>query len=182
MHNDVEEILYSAEDIAARIKELGQELSAEYQDKNPIVVGILKGSVLLMSDLVREMDVKLQLDFMDVSSYGSGVESSGHVKIIKDLDADVADRHVIIVEDIVDTGNTLAKIYDLFQHRNAASVKVVALLNKPERRVADVQVDYTGFEIPDKFVIGYGMDFDEDYRQLPFIGILKPSVYAHLLH
>ncbi|EFG49691.1 hypoxanthine phosphoribosyltransferase [Aerococcus viridans ATCC 11563 = CCUG 4311] len=182
MHKDVEEILVSTEEIAERIQVLGEELTADYQDKNPIVVGILKGSVPFMSDLIRAMDVKLQIDFMDISSYGGGVESSGQVKILKDLDADVSGRHVIIVEDIVDTGNTLAKIHDLFQHRNAASVKVVTLLNKPERRTADVSVDYIGFEIPDKFVIGYGMDFDEEYRQLPYIGILKPSVYAHLFH
>ncbi|ALZ88456.1 hypoxanthine phosphoribosyltransferase [Aerococcus urinaeequi] len=182
MHKDVEEILFSTEEIAERIQVLGEELSANYQDKKPIVVGILKGSVPFMSDLIRAMDIKLQIDFMDISSYGGGVESSGQVKILKDLDADVSGRHVIIVEDIVDTGNTLAKIHDLFQHRNAASVKVVTLLNKPERRTADVSVDYIGFEIPDKFVIGYGMDFDEEYRQLPYIGILKPSVYAHLFH
>lgn len=180
MHKDVEEILFTVEDIADRTKVLGQQLTDEYQDKNPIVVGILKGSVPFMSDLIRAMDCHLQIDFMDISSYGGGVESSGQVKILKDLDADVAGRHVIIVEDIVDTGNTLSKIHDLFQHRDAASVKVVSLLNKPERRVADVEVDYVGFEIPDKFVIGYGMDFDESYRQLPYIGVLKPSVYAHL--
>lgn len=182
MHKDVEEIMISAEEIAERTKALGQQLTADYEGKNPIVVGILKGSVLFMSDLIREMDVKLQIDFMDISSYGGGVESSGQVKILKDLDADVSGRHVIIVEDIVDTGNTLAKIHDLFHHRDAASVKVVSLLNKPERRVADVEVDYFGFEIPDKFVVGYGMDFDQDYRQLPYLGILKPGVYAHLLH
>ena len=182
MNDDIEKVLYSREEIHQVAQKLGEKITTDYADKDPLVVCILKGSVPFMSDLIRAMDVKLQIDFMDISSYGGGVESSGQVKILKDLDADVSGRHVIIVEDIVDTGNTLAKIHDLFQHRNAASVKVVTLLNKPERRTADVSVDYIGFEIPDKFVIGYGMDFDEEYRQLPYIGILKPSIYAHLFH
>lgn len=182
MNPDIEEVLISAEEIDAAVKRLGQELTKDYQDKNPVVVCILRGSVVFLADLVRQMQCPLEIDFMDLSSYGGGMESSGQVKILKDLDTDVAGRHVIIVEDIVDTGNTLAKIHDLFLHRQAESVKVVSFLNKPERRTANVTVDYVGVEIPDKFVVGYGMDFDEQYRGLPYIGILKPSVYAHLFN
>lgn len=182
MNPDIEEILISSEEIQAAVKRLGEQLTTDYAGKNPLVVCILKGSVLFLSDLIREMDCPLEIDFMDLSSYGGGVESTGQVKILKDLDTDVTNRDVIIVEDIVDTGNTLSKIYELFTHRNAASVKVVTFLNKPDRRTANVEVSYVGMEIPDKFVVGYGMDFDENYRGLPYIGVLKPSVYSHLFN
>ena len=182
MNPDIEDILISEEEIASAVNRLGEQLTTEYAGKNPLVVCILKGSVLFLSDLVRAMDCPLELDFMDLSSYGGGMESSGQVRILKDLDTDVSGRDVLIVEDIVYTGNTLSKIFNLFEQRNAASVKVVTFLNKPERRTADVKVDYVGVEIPDKFVVGYGMDFDEQYRGLPYIGILKPSVYSHLFN
>ena len=173
MNNDIKEILYSKEDIQAVAQKLGAQITADMKDKNPLVICVLKGAILFMADIVREIDTYCELDFMDVSSYGDATESSGEVKIIKDLDVSVKDRHILIVEDIIDTGRTLERLVELLKHRNAASVKICTLLDKPSRRVVEVPVDYTGFEIPDEFVVGYGLDDVQKYRNLPFIGVVE---------
>jgi hypoxanthine phosphoribosyltransferase len=178
MNQDIEKILLSEEQIAIKVKELGTTLAAEYRDKNPLVICVLKGAVVFMADLIRHMDIPCEMDFMAVSSYGSGTESSGMVKILKDLDTSVQNRHVLVVEDIMDSGLTLSRLVELLHHREAASVKVVTLLNKPERRKVDISPDYSGYDIPDEFVVGYGLDYSEKYRNLPFIGVLKPEVYS----
>lgn len=177
MQNDIEKILVSEEEIQKRTQELGAELSAEYKDKNPLVVGILKGAIPFLSDLTKAMDVKLEMDFMDVSSYGSAMVSSGEVKILKDLDTNVEGRNILIVEDIIDSGRTLSYIIDMFKYRKAKSIKIVTLLDKPEGRVVPLEADYVGFLVPNKFVVGYGLDFIEHYRNLPYIGVLKPEIY-----
>ncbi|BCA84740.1 hypoxanthine phosphoribosyltransferase [Enterococcus saigonensis] len=174
---DIEKVLVSREEINARCKELGEELAAEYKDKNPLVIGVLKGSINFMADICREMDCYLELDFMDVSSYGNATVSSGEVKILKDLDTNVEGRDLLIVEDIIDSGRTLAYLVDLFKYRKANSVKIVTLLDKPEGRVVDIEADYVGFDVPNEFVVGYGLDYMEQYRNLPYVGVLKPSVY-----
>ncbi|MBO8164891.1 MAG: hypoxanthine phosphoribosyltransferase [Brevibacillus sp.] len=178
MTSDIKEILITEAEIAAKVKELGDTLGAEYRDKNPLVICVLKGAVLFMADLVRQMNISLEMDFMAVSSYGSSTASSGVVRILKDLDTSVQGRHVLIVEDIMDSGLTLSRLVELLKHREAASVKVVTLLNKPERRKVEISPDYSGFTIPDEFVVGYGLDYAEKYRNLPFIGVLKPEVYS----
>ncbi|MCI3028860.1 hypoxanthine phosphoribosyltransferase [Desemzia incerta] len=177
MQNDIEKILVSEEEIQKRTQELGAELSAEYKDKNPLVVGILKGAIPFLSDLTKAMDVKLEMDFMDVSSYGSAMVSSGEVKILKDLDTNVEGRNILIVEDIIDSGRTLSYIIDMFKYRKAKSIKIVTLLDKPEGRVVPLEADYVGFLVPNEFVVGYGLDFIEHYRNLPYIGVLKPEIY-----
>ncbi len=178
MNNDIKEILLTEEQIAEKVKELGAILDEEYKDKNPLVICVLKGAVMFMADLLRHMNVRCEMDFMAVSSYGASTESSGVVRILKDLDTSVQNRHVLIVEDIMDSGLTLSRLVELLKHRDAASVKVVTLLNKPERRKVDISPDYSGFTIPDEFVVGYGLDYAEAYRNLPYIGILKPEVYT----
>lgn len=178
MNNDIKEVLYSQEEIQAVTKKLGEQLTKDYQDKKPLVVCILKGAVLFMTDIVRQMDTYCEMDFMSVSSYGNETVSSGNVKILKDLDKSVEGRHILIVEDIVDTGRTLECVIDLFKHRKAASVKVCTLLDKPERREKAVQADYIGFTVPNEFVVGYGLDYQGFYRNLPYVGILKPEVYT----
>lgn len=177
LEKDIEKILLTREDIQVRCAELGKELSEVYRDKNPLVVGVLKGAVPFMADIVREMDCYLELDFMDVSSYGNGTVSSGEVKIVKDLDTNVEGRDMLVVEDIIDSGRTLAYLVDLFKYRKANSVKIVTLLDKPEGRVVDIEADYIGFNVPNEFVVGYGLDYAERYRNLPYVGVLKPSVY-----
>ncbi|WP_312115951.1 hypoxanthine phosphoribosyltransferase [Brevibacillus reuszeri] len=178
MNQDIEKILLSEKEIADKVQELGKTLAAEYRDKNPLVICVLKGAVVFMADLIRHMDIPCEMDFMAVSSYGSGTETSGQVKILKDLDASVQSRHVLVVEDIMDSGLTLSRLLELLRHREAASVKVVTLLNKPERRKVDLSPDYSGYDIPDEFVVGYGLDYSEKYRNLPYIGVLKPEVYT----
>ena len=177
MDNDIEKILFTSEDIKAAVQKLGRKLTEDYQDKNPVVVGILRGAAPFMIDLVRAMDCYMEIDFMAVSSYGDDTKSSGSVKIIKDLDTDVTDRHVLIVEDIIDSGRTAQALRKLFAAKNAASVKICSLLDKPERREVDVQADYVGINTPNEFVVGYGLDFRQQYRNLPYIGVLKPEVY-----
>ena len=177
MDNDIEKILFTSEDIKVAVQKLGQKLTKDYQDKNPVVVGILRGATPFMIDLIRAMDCYMEIDFMAVSSYGDDTESSGTVKIIKDLDTDVTDRHVLIVEDIIDSGRTAQALRKLFAAKNAASVKICSLLDKPERREVDVQADYVGINTPNEFVVGYGLDFRQQYRNLPYIGVLKPEVY-----
>ena len=178
MRDDLESILLSEEQIAARIKELGEQLTRDYQDKDPVFVGVLKGCFVFMADLIRSVDIKCTMDFMAVSSYGSGTTTTGAVKINKDLSQDIAGRHVIIVEDILDSGVTLSDLTKYLSGREPASIRIVTLLDKPARRRADIKADYAGFEVPDAFVVGYGLDYDEAYRNLPFIGILKPEVYT----
>lgn len=177
MDETIKETLVSEEEIQGKIKELAEILSTEYKDKNPLLVGVLKGALPFMADLMKAMNIYLEFDVMDVSSYGTGFTSSGEVKIIKDLDSSVEGRHVLFVEDIIDTGQTLAYLKEMFEHRKAASVKIVTLLDKPAGRSAEVTADWTGFEVPNKFVVGYGLDFIENYRNLPYIGVLKPEVY-----
>lgn len=177
MLNDIQQVLLSAEEIAARVKELGQQISEEYQDKEILMVGVLKGAVIFMSDLARSINVPVAIDFMAVSSYGTSTTSSGVVRIMKDLDEEVAGRHILVVEDIIDSGLTLNYLLENLRTRKPASIRLVTLLNKPERRRKDVHVDYNGFSIPDHFVVGYGLDYAEKYRNLPFIGILKPEAY-----
>lgn len=177
MDNDIEKILFTSEDIKTAVQKLGQKLTEDYQDKNPVVVGILRGAAPFMIDLIRAMDCYMEIDFMAVSSYGDDTESSGTVKIIKDLDTDVTNRHVLIVEDIIDSGRTAQALRKLFATKNAASVKICSLLDKPERREVDIQADYVGIDTPNEFVVGYGLDFRQQYRNLPYIGVLKPEVY-----
>ncbi|EPH98552.1 hypoxanthine phosphoribosyltransferase [Enterococcus faecalis 13-SD-W-01] len=177
LEKDIERVLITKEEIQTRCEEMGKVLTEEYRDTNPLVVGILKGAVPFMADIVRSIDTHLELDFMDVSSYGNATVSSGEVKIVKDLDTNVEGRDLLIVEDIIDSGRTLAYLVDLFKYRKAKSVKIVTLLDKPEGRVVDIKADYVGFDVPNEFVVGYGLDYAEAYRNLPYIGILKPSVY-----
>ncbi|NSL52909.1 hypoxanthine phosphoribosyltransferase [Calidifontibacillus erzurumensis] len=177
MNADIKEVLISEEDIQKKVKELGAILSAEYEDRFPLVIGVLKGAMLFMSDLVKNMDIHLEMDFMDVSSYGNSTVSSGEVKIIKDLNTSVEGRHIIIVEDIIDSGLTLNYLAELLQYRKAESIKIVTLLDKPTGRKVDLKADLVGFEVPDAFVVGYGLDYAERYRNLPYIGVLKPEVY-----
>ncbi|MNI00728.1 Hypoxanthine-guanine phosphoribosyltransferase [compost metagenome] len=178
MQNDIKEVLISREQLQEKVVELGQILSKEYEGRNPLVICILKGAFIFMADLVKEITVPLELDFMAVSSYGASTKSSGVVKIIKDLDTSVEGRDVLIVEDIIDSGLTLSYLIDVLQHRNAKSTTVVTLFDKPARRTVDLKADYTGFVLPDEFVVGYGLDYAEKYRNLPYIGILKPEIYT----
>src|SRR5690554_1220633 len=177
MHNDIEKRLVTEEEIQEKCRELGKQLAEEYKDRFPLAIGVLKGALPFMSDILRHMDTYLEMDFMDVSSYGGGTTSSGEVKIEKDLDAKVEGRDLLIVEDIIDSGLTLSYLVDLFKYRKAKSVKIVTLLDKPSGRTAKIKADIVGFEVPNAFVVGYGLDFNEKYRNLPFIGILKPEIY-----
>ena len=175
--NDISRVLLSEQQIAARVGELGRQLTADYHGKDPLLVGILSGSFPFIADLVRAMNLALEVDFMAVSSYGDRTTSSGVVRILKDLNSSIAGRHVILVEDIVDTGLTLDYLYKNLQTRNPASLRVCALLDKKEARVRDVEVAYVGFHCPNEFVVGYGLDYRGCYRNLPFIGVLRPEVY-----
>lgn len=168
----VGEILLTEEQIKDGVSKLAEQVNRDYAGKDLIVVGILKGCFVFISDLVRRLDGDVQVHFMQVSSYGSGTESTGELRIKKDLSIDIAGKHVLIAEDIVDSGNTLAKLIPMLEERNPASVKVCALLSKPSRRQVDYDPDYTGFEIPDKFIVGYGLDCDERFRQLPYIAVV----------
>lgn len=179
MQKDIQEVLISEEEIQAKIKELGEKLSAEYEGRDPLVICVLKGAFIFMADLVKNITVPMELDFMAVSSYGASTKSSGVVKIIKDLDESVEGRDVLIVEDIIDSGLTLSYLIDLLENRKAKSIAVVTLFDKPARRTVDLQADYTGFVLPDAFVVGYGLDYAEHYRNLPYIGILKPEIYSN---
>ncbi|MDR7866770.1 MAG: hypoxanthine phosphoribosyltransferase [Sporomusaceae bacterium] len=175
---DIKEVLVSTEALAARIKELGEAISADYAGKDILMVGVLRGAVIFMADLARAISRPVTIDFMAVSSYGASTSSSGVVKIVKDLDEDVAGRHLLIVEDIIDSGLTLKYLFENLKSRKPASVKICTLLSKPSRRKVDVPVDYNGFTIPDDFVVGYGLDFAEKYRNLPYVGVLKPEAYG----
>lgn len=170
-------VLVSQEELQKRIAELGAEITRDYEGKKLLVLGILKGAVPFMADLIREIKLPLAYDFMAVSSYGASTQSSGVVRILKDLERSVEDVHILITEDIVDTGLTLKYLKENLSGRNPLSVKVVTLLDKPARRKVDVVPDYNGFTIPDEFVVGYGLDFNEEYRNLPYVGVLKPAAY-----
>lgn len=178
MHDVVERVLVSQEEIETRCKELGKQISDDYRSTQeaPLLVALLKGSVPFLAELIKHIDLDIQFDFMDVSSY-QGAESVGDVKIVKDLDTSIKDKRILLVEDIVDTGRTLKKVTQLLMNKDAKDVKVVALLDKPERRVVDIEADYVGFRIPNEFVVGFGLDYDEHYRGFPYIGVLKPDVY-----
>jgi len=179
LHNDIQEVLYSQETIQKKVEELGAAISRDYEGRNPLVICVLKGAFIFMADLSKNISIPIELDFMAVSSYGNATRSSGEVKIIKDLDASVEGRDVLIVEDIIDSGLTLSYLIDVLERRNALSVNVVALFDKPGRRTVDLNADYTGFTIPDAFVVGYGLDYAEKYRNLPYVGVLKPEVYSN---
>ena len=178
LEQDIKKVLVSHEEIVAAAKKLGQQLTVDYQGKKPIVVGILKGSVPFMAELIKHVDTDIELDFMLVSSYHGGTTSSGVINIIKDIDQDITGRDILFVEDIIDTGQTLKNLCNLFKERNAASVKIATLLDKPEGRIVDIEADYTCFTIPNEFVVGYGLDYDEYYRNLPYVGVLKEEVYT----
>lgn len=175
--NDIQEVLFSEEQLKNRVREIAQQITADYQGKEIMLISVLRGSFVFMADLCRAIDLPCTLDFMAVSSYGKGTKSSGQVQITKDLSEDISDRHIIVVEDILDSGNTLSYLLKILENRHPASIRLCTLLDKPDRRVKPVEVHYSGFTIPDAFVVGYGLDFDQHYRQLPYIGVLKPSVY-----
>lgn len=177
MMDDLEKILFSEAEVASRIKELGEAITQDYAGKEILMVGVLRGAVIFMADLARSIKLPVAIDFMAVSSYGSTTSSSGVVRILKDLDEDVENKHVLIVEDIIDSGLTLNYLMENLWSRKPASIKICTLLNKPDRRKVEVPVAYNGFTIPDHFVVGYGLDFAEKYRNFPFIGVLKPEVY-----
>lgn len=175
---DIARVLISTDDLQRRVQELADQISADYQDQNPLLVCVLKGGYVFLADLTRAMSINHAVDFMAISSYGSGAVSSGVVRILKDLDRDISGRHVLLVEDIIDTGHTIAYILDNLRTRQPASMRVCTLLSKPSRREIPLPVDYIGFEIPNEFVIGYGLDYAERYRNLSYIGVLKPEVYS----
>ncbi|NNJ12691.1 hypoxanthine phosphoribosyltransferase [Chloroflexales bacterium ZM16-3] len=179
MHADIAKVLIDEGQIQARVREIGEQIAADYRDAdNLLLVGVLKGCAMFMMDLVRNIDIPLSFDFIAVASYGESTESSGVVRMLKDLDVDLAGRNVLIVEDIIDSGLTLAYLRSQLLGRGPASLRICTLLNKPERRTADVPVEYLGFDIPNEFVVGYGLDYAERYRNLPYIGVLKPEVYT----
>jgi hypoxanthine phosphoribosyltransferase len=178
MMPDVKEVLITSDQIEAKVREIGARITEDYSGEKPLLVGVLRGAVVIMSDLMRNIDLQCELDFMDISSYGSGSSSSGVVRILKDLEEDITDRHVLIVEDIIDTGLTLSYLMRSLQARKPASLEVCALLSKPSRRRVELDVRYLGFEVPDEFVVGYGLDYAGAYRNLPDICVLKPEVFA----
>jgi len=178
--DDVAEILITPEEIQARVAELGRQISADYDGRDLLLIAVLKGSVLFLGDLMRHITIPHAIDFMAISSYGRSTETTGVVRILKDLDDPIDGRNVLIVEDIVDTGRTMDYLLRILRARQPASLRVCTLLNKPSRREIEVPLDYIGFDIPNKFVVGYGLDFGEIYRNLPFIAVLKPECYAAL--
>lgn len=179
IETNIAKVLVTEEEIQAKVKELGATVTRDYRDKSLLLVGILKGCFVFMADLVRHIELNCPLDFMRVSSYGDGDSTTGQVNIELDMKNSVAGRDVLIVEDIVDSGNTLSFLKKLFFARGAKSIKICTLLDKPERRVIDIKADYVGVTIPNEFVVGYGLDFAEDYRNLPYVGVLKPSAYTN---
>lgn len=178
MHRDIEAVFASEEQLRAKIQDLGAQITKDYEGKCPVFVGVLKGCFLFMADLVRACDIPCTVDFMMVSSYKNGTSSTGAVEIVKDLSENIENRDVIIVEDILDSGNTLSYLTRFLRARKPSSIRIVTLMDKPERRQADVHADYVGFIIPDAFVVGYGLDYQQKYRNLPYIGFLKPEIYS----
>lgn len=179
MIQDIDRILISEEELQARITELGKQLAEDYRDKEPIFIGVLKGVVNFFTDMVRATPIRCQYDFLAVSSYGSGTSTSGTVKMLKDVSCDIRGKHVVILEDILDSGLTLKFVTEHLKTMEPASLKICTLLDKPERRKVDVYADYVGFTIPNEFVVGFGLDYQEFYRNLPFVGVLKPEVYQN---
>ncbi len=176
---DIESVLYTEEQLRQRVEELGAQITKDYEGKeNILLVSVLRGSYIFMADLSRAIDLPVKIDFMSVSSYGSGTKSSGQVEIKKDISLNLEGYHVIIVEDILDSGNTLSYLMEILKLRKASSIRICTLMDKPARRVRPIVADYAGFTIPDAFVVGYGLDYDQKYRNLPYVGILKPSVYG----
>ena len=178
MHEDLAKILISKEDIEKRVKEIGAQITRDYQGESVLMVGILRGAVVFFSELVKNVDLDVRFDFMVVSSYGSGSTSSGEVRIIKDISQPIEGKNVLIIEDIIDTGNTLKNLKRMLLTRNPKSLKIVSLLDKPSRRKVEMEGDYVGFVVPNEFVVGYGLDYDEKYRNLPEIGVLKEEIYT----
>ena len=178
LEQDIAHVLFTEEQLQARVAEIAAQIDRDYAGKQPLLVSVLRGSFVFMADLVRRITLPCTVDFMAVSSYGSGTTSSGQVKIVKDLSEQIEGKDVIVVEDILDSGNTLSYLLKLLEARHPASIRLCTLLDKPERRTKPVAVQYSGFTIPDEFVVGYGLDYDEKYRNLPYIGILKPRVYV----
>ena len=177
MHDDILKVLLTEDEISARVDKLAADIRRDFADKHPLFIGVLRGSFIFMADLVRKVDIPCTLDFMATSSYGKSTTSSGTIKVTKDISADIEGRHVIIVEDILDSGLTMEFLVDMLKAKKPASITTCTLLDKPERRKANITADYFGFEVPDEFVVGYGLDFADNYRTLPYIGILKPEVY-----
>lgn len=180
IYNDIEEKVLSAGEIKRKVKKIGKKINKDYKDKNPVLISILKGSVVFLSDLLKYVDVKCSIDFIEVSSYKNRMESSGVVKMVMDVRESIEGRHVLLVEDIVDTGLTMAYLRDNFMTRKPKSFKICALLDKPQNRQINIDIDYKGFEIPDKFVVGYGLDYMEKYRNIPFVGTLRKEVYKEV--
>ncbi|AUC24160.1 hypoxanthine phosphoribosyltransferase [Streptococcus uberis] len=178
LEQDIKKVLYSEEEIISKTKELGKQLTKDYQGKNPLMVGVLKGSVPFMSELMKHIDTHVEIDFMVVSSYHGGMTSSGEVKILKDVDTNVEGRDIIFIEDIIDTGRTLKYLRDMFKYRKANSVKIATLFDKPEGREVDIDADYVCYDVPNEFIVGFGLDYDENYRNLPYVGVLKEEVYT----
>ncbi len=178
MHQDLEKILICKEDIENRVKEIGAEITRDYKGESVLMVGILRGAVVFFSELVKNVDLDVRFDFMVVSSYGASSTSSGEVRIIKDISQPIEGQNVLIIEDIIDTGNTLENLKRMLLTRNPKSLKIVSLLDKPSRRTVEMEGDYVGFEVPNEFVVGYGLDYDEKYRNLPEIGVLKAEIYT----
>lgn len=178
MRNDIESVLFSEERLAEIVQTIGKQISEDYEGKNLLMISVLKGSVVFMADLMRAITIPCSIDFMSVSSYGSGTKTSGVVKITKDLDINLKGYDLLVVEDILDSGLTLSYILELLQSRSPKSVKLCTLFDKPDRRTANIKADYVGTIVPDEFIVGYGLDYDEKYRNLPFVGILKPQVYT----
>ena len=175
---DVKEVLIPSSDIQEKLTEVGERITEDYAGERPLLVGVLRGAVIVLGDLMRKIDLPCEIDFMDISSYGTGTSSSGVVRILKDLEEDITDRHVLVVEDIIDTGLTVSYLLRSLHARKPASLKIFALLSKPSRRRVELGVKYLGFEVPDEFVVGYGLDFAGAYRNLPDICILEPEVFA----
>lgn len=179
MRDDIQTVLVTEEQLKAKVAELGAQISRDYAGRDLLMVSILKGAVVFMADLMRAVTIHCSIDFMVVSSYGgTNTQTTGLVKIVKDLDADLSGRDVLIVEDVLDTGVTLSNLVPMLKMRNPNSVRICAILDKPARRKTDIVADYKGFEVPDAFVVGYGLDYDEKYRNLPFVGVLKPEIYG----
>lgn len=178
LEKDIDRVFFSGEELQAKVRELGAQITRDYAGKDPLFVGVLKGSFVFMADLMRAVDLYCDIDFMAVSSYGSGTTTTGAVKINKDLTYNVEGRHIILIEDILDSGVTLSYLKKYIEARKPASVKICALLDKPTRRKADIFADYVGFDCPDAFIVGYGLDYAERYRNLPYIGVLRPEIYA----
>lgn len=178
MQNDIKEVLFTAEKLAQRVSELGQQITSDYEGKELLVIGVLKGANVFLSDLIRHIEIPIEIDFIAAASYGNSTESSGVVRLLKDLDYPIENRHVLLIEDLIDTGLTLHYLAENLKARLPASFKICTLLDKPERRKVAMEVDYKGFDIPDEFIVGYGIDYSQKYRNLPYIATLKPEVYA----